>query len=140
MRRWRVPLLALGLLGCVLVTVVWAFDPGSNEVILWSDANYQGRSVRFSVGEQIANLSVWSSTNSKSFNWNDKVSSIKVGANVRLITWQDKDYTGRCVGFLGSNAGGHTGGQYPRMSDWDYNDKITALKVFSKDDPNANCP
>jgi|GEM_PF-1528603 len=120
----------------ITVGVAPAFDPGPNEVILYEHIDYGGRSIRFSVGSNVPNL-----TNNKSgtWNWNDKVSSIKVGANVRLITWQDKDYTGKCMGFLGSNAGGKTG-KYRHLGDWHYNDAITSLKVYGPDDPEARCP
>ncbi len=115
----------------------WVFDPNSNEVILWEHADYKGVSIRYSVGTEVSNL-----TNEKTggMNWNDKVSSLKVGANVRLITWEHKDYKGKCVGFLGSNAGGHTDGKYPRLSDWNFNDKMSSLKVYDKDNSDAGCP
>jgi hypothetical protein len=115
-----------------------AFDPTSNQVILYEHANFQGNSLRLQVGDNISCLT--SKKMGTSSNWNDKISSIKVGANVRLITFQDCPYKGQCMGFLGSNAGGHTGGLYPKLSDWNYNDKISSLKVYSKDDTNASCP
>lgn len=59
---------------------------------------------------------------------------------MRLISWEHKDYKGKCVGFLGSNAGGNTDGKYSRLSDWDFNDKMSSLKVYDKDNSDASCP
>lgn len=121
----------------ITVGVAPADDPGSDEAILYEHINYGGRSIIFSVGSDVSNL-----TNNKDgkWNWNDKVSSIKVGSDVRLVTWQDKDYTGRCMCFSGSNAGGAIGGQYNDLRRWNYNDAITSFKVRTPNDGDGRCP
>ncbi len=126
--------------GCTTAGATSASDPGPNEVILYEHINYGGKSKRFSVGTNVSNLTDQKEGN---WNWNDKVSSIKVGANVRLITWQDLNYTGKCMTFSGSNTGGASGGNYNDLRGWNLNDAITSLKVRHPaypEDPEARCP
>ena len=121
----------------ITVGVAPADNPGPNEVILYEHVNYDanGKSIRFSVGTNVPNL-----TNNKlgRWNWNDKVSSIRVGLNVRLLAWEHKDYRGKCMTFSGLNAGGQ--GNYNDLRRWRYNDIITSLKVRHPEDPDSVCP
>lgn len=112
-----------------------AFDPNSNQVILYEHRDYGGMSIRFAVGDQIPNLR---NVRMGTTNWNDKVSSVKVGANTKVIAWEHANYQGQCIGFFGTNAGG--AGNYRRLSDWDFNDKMSSLKVYDMNDPRARCP
>lgn len=115
--------------------LVLAFDPNPYQVILYEHKDYGGMSIRFAVGDQIPNLK---NVKMGSSNWNDKVSSVKVGANTKLIAWEHANYQGMCRGFSGTNAGGI--GNYHRLSDQDFNDKMSSLKVYDMNDPRARCP
>ncbi len=114
--------------------LVSAFDPAPNQVILYEHKDYGGMSIRFAVGDQIPNLK---NVRMGTTNWNDKVYSVKVVANSILLAWEHANYQGQCIVFLGTNAGG--AGNYRRLSDYGFNDKMSSLKVYDKS-TNARCP
>lgn len=68
-------------------------------------------------------------------NWNDSISSIQVGDNVRAKAFENTNWTGECITFSGKNVGGGSNGSYPNLSDYEmyngksWNDQITSFKV-----------
>jgi len=84
--------------GVVLALVAFAFlspllsykavgaigDPAKEQVFLFEHTNYQGNSMSFYVNDSVADLTKWKFTGS-STNWNDKISSMKIGKNAKII-------------------------------------------------------
>jgi len=124
---WVVGIFALGIMG----GLVWAqgvgdVEPGPNQVILYEHANWGGNSMSFNLDQSVADLRSWRFTNS-STNWNDKISSIKVGANVKVKVYKDINYKGGDITLMGTGSGGT--GSFPNLTTIGWNDKISSLKV-----------
>lgn len=62
-------------------------DPADQQVFLYEHTNYGGANMSFSVGTRVSDLRQWRLPNSKK-NWNDVISSIKVGKRARIILYK----------------------------------------------------
>ncbi|HWA60186.1 MAG TPA: beta/gamma crystallin domain-containing protein [Caulobacteraceae bacterium] len=135
-RPGRSGLLALAA-GCAVACAL-AFGPSAqaqtaNQVMFCSDANFKGKCFTVDKGGGNVNLT------QKSFpgggNWNDKISSVKVGANVRVLAYENTNWTGECIVFSGANVGGRTKGEYPNLTGYEtsvgnsWNDRISSYQT-----------
>lgn len=119
----------------IAVAIASAFAAGrqSNSAKFCQHANFGGQCFTVSKGGGNTDLS------KKSFpgggNWNDKISSIQAGSNVRVKAYENLNWTGECIVFSGSSVGGTSGGKYTNLSDYDmyngksWNDQITSFQV-----------
>lgn len=70
-------------------------------------------------------------------NWNDSISSVKVGDNVRVRATANNNLTGDCILFLGKNTGSRSNGEYQYLSSYNapsggtWNDRISSYQVVS---------
>jgi len=117
-------------LGCFGV-LIWAqgvgdVQPGPNQVIFYEHSNWGGNSMSFDLDQSVADLRSWKFTNS-STNWNDKISSIKVGSQVKVTVYKDINYKGDKITLSGTGSGGT--GSFPNLSTIGWNDKISSFKV-----------
>lgn len=55
--------------------------------------------------------------------WNDRISSVKIYGEVKLILYEDENYRGKVREYSNN---------VPRIDFWDFNDKATSLKVVPK--------
>jgi len=61
-------------------------DRVDNGICVYQDANYQGRSTCWSVGEDIRDL--------RRAGWNDRISSIRIFGRARAVAFNDPDFRG----------------------------------------------
>ena len=115
----------------------------SNEAKFCQHINYGGKCFTIRKGGGSVNLT------EKPFpgggNWNDSISSIRVGANVRVLAWEHTNWTGRCITFSGGNTGSAVNGNYSDLTKQNanlsgrenWNDRITSYSVEGGD---RHCP
>lgn len=99
--------------------------PGDDEAIFYENTNYGGTSFTASVGGDITDM-----RNISGVNWNDKVSSIKLGKNVCVMAYQDINYKGGAWWFPGN---GLCTRNIPNLVDFGWNDKMSSIQMKSKD-------
>jgi len=104
-------------------------DPLENEIVFFKDADFQGEHRIYAVGENLPDLrqlSFWDSTG----NWNDEISSLKIGANAQAYVCTHINYEGPCVQHRG-NGTGVTRIDNLHRSGW--GDRISSIKIREKD-------
>jgi hypothetical protein len=130
-----IPGLAVIIFG-MIVTIVFAhaftsqdwstMEPASNQVFFYEHANYGGQTMSFNPDMNISDLRKWKVGSTKD-NWNDRISSMKVGSQVKVTVWADIDYKGDHAPYTtGSDGQGH----YASLGVW--NDRISSLQVRSR--------
>lgn len=109
-------------------------EPAEDEVIFFEHINYQGCWMGAKIGSYYASL-VGNSYNpicKKTINWNDTISSIKVGAKAMVIVYEHVNYGGRSQVWKGNCNSPLCLGDL-RNSNW--NDKISSFRI----DRNHDC-
>ena len=104
--------------------------PLPNQVYVFEDVDYSGASAQWNIGQSVPDLRRWNTPAGKS--WNDRISSIRVGANARMLGYENINFGGKCIIFAGTSAGGR--GDYNNLTynmgdNW--NDRISSLKVVN---------
>jgi hypothetical protein len=126
-------LLAASTFATILLSSTPALAQASNEATFCSNANYGGSC--FTVKRGGGNTDLTKKGFPGGGNWNDKISSVKVGSDVRVLAYENTNWTGECVVFSGSAAGGTSGGKYPNLTSYDkanggnWNDQISSFQV-----------
>ncbi|MCX6245219.1 MAG: beta/gamma crystallin domain-containing protein [Bacteroidetes bacterium] len=100
-------------------------EPGENEVIFYEHKNFQGSSKIASVDNDVPDMRYWDGAN-----WNDKVSSIKIGTNVCLTFWIDINYKGGKTEISGNQ---DCINDLLNLVNNGVNDKISSFKIRSKE-------
>ncbi len=100
-------------------------DPAYNQVFLFEHTNYQGNSMSFYINDKVADLRQWKFLGS-STNWNDKISSIKVGRNVKFIFFNDINYKNKLSEFEGDSINIKN---VPSLHTYGFGDKISSFEV-----------
>jgi hypothetical protein len=101
-------------------------NPADDEVIFYEHTNYGGGSFSMTVGTDNADLRYISAGN-----WNDKVSSLKLGKNVCVTAYENINYGGATCNFIGS---GQCVRGITNLVDWGWNDKMSSIKVKNWDE------
>ncbi len=101
-------------------------EPGPNQVFFFEHSNYDGYYMGLSFDRDISNVGTYYFSDFNSPNWNDKISSIKVGTNACATTWFNKDYKGQRNFFEGN---GMTVANSPDLGPSGIGDKITSFKI-----------
>jgi hypothetical protein len=86
-----------------------AQEPAADEVIVFADPLFQGASLRLKVGDALPDLG-----RTKEGNWNDRISSVRVGRDAIVVLYAGHNYGNMCLGLVGGGYGGS--GQYPQLS------------------------
>ena len=126
-RQWLIGLAAAMLIfiGSAAKLQSASSEPADNQVFFYEDTNYGGNTLSFEYDKLVPDLTKWNVLNSKN-TWNDRISSIKVGKNAKVILFADINYKGATITLLGT--GSHGVGNFPTMpSGW--NDKVSSFKV-----------
>lgn len=125
--------------GVVLALVAFAFlspllsykavgaigNPAPEQVFLFEDTNYQGNSMSFYVNDRVADLTRWKFIGS-STNWNDKISSMKIGKNAKIIFYKDVNFKkkmGELEGDTKKNL------DVPNLHSYGWGDQISSFEV-----------
>jgi len=133
-RKWVIGIvLALLVLAGAATKVISAgaadYTPSDNQVFFYEHTNYGGAWMSQEFDKLVPDLTKWRLPNS-SANWNDRISSIKVGKNAKVILFEHTNYKGATITLLGT--GSHGAGNFPAMpSGW--NDKVSSFKVVMGD-------
>lgn len=100
-------------------------EPNSNQVYFFEHNNYDGYCMGYNADRDDSNISCYTFYVNGP-NWNDRISSIKVGSDACATTWLDANYKGSRNFWEGN---GYSVSNYPDLAGTGLNDKITALKV-----------
>jgi len=119
----------LELLSCLSVVVIGLFIGGvsawaqdADMIFLYEHTNFTGFNQPFY--HDIPDL--------RQYNWNDKVSSIKVGTHIMIVLYADINYGGASITLYGATVCKNTNGQYSSMpSGW--NDRVSSFKIRAND-------
>jgi hypothetical protein len=98
--------------------------PSSSQAAVYEDANYCGAYQIYGIS-QTPNLSNYNTAGPGSPNWNDRISSIRVGSNVTLIVYKDAKYQGASSTLVGPSS-------LSNLASSGWNDCISSLKVVPK--------
>lgn len=107
-------------------------EPGENEAVFWQNINFGGAQFRLLAPGNYADLR---SIKAPSGNWNDKISSMKLGEDVRVLAYSNINYAGACLVYTSSGTGGRTNNygdlraQNTNLSSGTWNDQISSLRV-----------
>lgn len=128
--RWVVVFAAASALG-LFGALAWAQGVGNveaaaDQVIFYEHTNWGGNSMSFDYDKDIPDLTKWRFPNS-STNWNDKISSIKVGANAKVTLYQHTNFQGASITLKGTGSGG--AGEFPDLPKIGWNDKASSFRV-----------
>jgi len=96
---------------------------GDYEVVVYEHANYQGKSLVYSVEPGMCQRLEPQLSKAK---MNDKLSSVKVGKNVAVYLFQHKNYDGEILPLI------RTGDSKQSLSTDKFNDKVSSLIVWSR--------
>jgi hypothetical protein len=88
--------------------------------------------MRFDSDQEVPNLTLHNTGVLGSPNWNDQISSVKVGTNKRIVLYEHADYRGASITLYGSSCS--TSGSYSSMpSGW--NDRVSSFKIMANNQP-----
>ena len=103
-------------------------EPASNEIVFFEHSNYDGYYMVIHYDNDQSNISCYN-LGLTPYNWNDKISSIKVGTEACVTTWFDANYKGQRNFWEGN---GSTVSNYPDLGPSGIGDRITSYKVRPK--------
>jgi hypothetical protein len=111
-------------------------NPNADKAFFFENTNYGGASVEWTKGTDVPDLTKWNTTSGQK--WNDRISSIKVGSDVRVLIYEHINYGGRCMTLSSSRDYPDLRNQNAQLSGSEtWNDRISSLKVTP---PTAVCP
>lgn len=126
--------------GCFLAalllfgTSLWAADigdPSFAQVFLYEHTNYGGATMSFMYDKDVPDLTKWRLPNSKK-SWNDVLSSVKLGRNVKIVLYQHINYGGASITL---QADGVNNKNYSSLHSFGWGDKASSFKVRMCDTP-----
>jgi hypothetical protein len=121
-------LAATGLL--LLGTPAAAQEAG--QVFVYQHSNFGGAYMRFDSNREVSDLRGLNTGALGTANWNDQISSIKVGKDRKIVCYADINYAGASITLYGSSC--DTTGSYSSMpSGW--NDRVSSFKILDNDKP-----
>jgi hypothetical protein len=94
MRRLEVAAYTAVAIGALWALAAWAAEPTANQVYVYEHISYGGAYMRFDGIRDVADLRSYNTGALGSPNWNDRISSLKVGSDLKLIVYADINYKG----------------------------------------------
>ena len=117
----------------VLVASVPAFAQTADEVCLYEALNYGGSVLRLDHNVEIADLSTYRVGGTDGPNWRERISSLKVGANKKLLLYTKPDFQGGVLMVGGDSCKQDSGNWAFLPGGW--NKRACSLKVVNVDRP-----
>jgi len=102
-----------------------AADPSYSQVFLYEHTSYGGASLSFTYDQDVADLTKWRLPNSKK-NWNDVISSLKVGKFAKITLYQHINYGGN---FVTITADGQNVKNQPNLHSIGWGDYVSSFRV-----------
>jgi hypothetical protein len=117
-------------------TVLPTGTPSSEQAFFFEHSNFAGATLMFSKGTNIPDLTKWNTPTGQK--WNDRISSLKVGSGVRVLSYEHINFGGRCITFSSNKEYPNLSAQNAQLSGTEnWNDRISSLKVTGT---NQVCP
>lgn len=109
-------------------------EPNEDEVVFFEHINYGGCWMAAKVVANYASLvgNAYMPICGKTINWNDTISSIKVGAKAKVTVYEHVNYGGKSQTWKGNCNAPFC---LKDLRDWGWNDKISSFRV----DKNYDC-
>ena len=104
-------------------------DPASHQVFLFEHTNYGGASLGFDIDQDVIDLTKWRLPNSKK-SWNDVISSLKLGKNVKITLYEHTKYGGKSITL---QAEGQNVKNYPNLHSIGWGDYVSSFRVRTSD-------
>jgi hypothetical protein len=105
-------------------------DPGDNQVAFYEDINYGGHYMISNFDRDYNDLRSLYVENNPKVNWNDRISSIKVGKNACVTVWKDINYKGAKSEL---NGNGSSTTNFPNLHSSGWGDNISSYKTRALD-------
>jgi len=106
-------------------------NPPENAVVFFEDINFGGRWFAVYLDRDYNDLrSVYLGSNQSSGNWNDRISSLKIGKGACVTLWKDINYKGDKSALQGNLSSVNA---ISSLVSSGWNDKISSLKVRLRD-------
>lgn len=105
-------------------------EPYPNEVYFFEHSNYDGYYLLMSQDDDIPDLTRYTLSETVTYNWNDRISSIRIGSNSALTTWFNINYSGQKTGY---KANGSNTFSIPDLAPLGVGDKWSSFKVRDRD-------
>jgi hypothetical protein len=102
-------------------------NPPANTVVFFEHTKYEGRWFAVSYDRDYNDLRyVYLGSNSSSGNWNDRVSSLKIGKDACVTMWKDINYKGDKSSLEGNQSSINS---IESLGPGGWNDKLSSIKV-----------
>lgn len=123
-------LIRVACLACVVAAAIWAIaawaaDPTANQVYVYEHINYGGAYIRFDGIRDVSDLRGYNTGALGTPNWNDRISSLKVGSDLKLIVYADINYKGASWTVTGP-------ANISTLVSNGWNDRISSLRTVPK--------
>jgi hypothetical protein len=115
----------LVVVGAFLIGVVTVSGQTSNQVFVYEDINYAGNYIRWDGIRDIPDLRSYNTGGLGTPNWNDRISSFKVGSELKLVVYKDINYKGGSWTVTGPAT-------IKTLVSNGWNDKISSLRIVPK--------
>lgn len=115
----------LVVVGAFLIGVVAVSGQTSNQVFVYEDINYAGNYIRWDGIRDIPDLRSYNTGGLGTPNWNDRISSFKVGSELKLVVYKDINYKGGSWTVTGPAT-------IKTLVSNGWNDKISSLRIVPK--------
>ncbi len=115
----------LVIVGAFLIGVVAISGQTSNQVFVYEDINYAGNYIRWDGIRDIPDLRSYNTGGLGTPNWNDRISSFKVGSGMKLVVYKDINYKGGSWTVTGPAT-------ISTLVSNGWNDKISSLRIVPK--------
>ncbi|MGA9750220.1 MAG: hypothetical protein WBS54_00345 [Acidobacteriota bacterium] len=122
----------------VLVASVPAAAQTADEVYLYEALNYGGSVLRLDHNVEIADLSTYHVGGTDGPSWRERISSLKVGANKKLLLFAKPDFQGGVLVVGGDSCKQDSGNWAFLPGGW--NKRACSLKVVNADRPAPHAP
>ena len=106
-------------------------NPPDNAVVFFENTNYGGRWFAVYYDRDYNDLrSIYLGSGSSSGNWNDRISSLKIGKDACVTLWKDINYKGDKSALQGNQTSMNA---ISSLVPSGWNDKVSSLKVRMRD-------